>query len=174
MMKHSLPFLSLIALILVSGCQVGEKPGPPANAAAPVAPTKRIAARSARLPAKSGATTASASSVPRAEATPETPLRPEVPKSFEWTYTFQPEPGLRKWNRTGNARFVERYPSGKENTFTILGQTTVESIQGTLVQIVGGKLQGFVPDKGSANMHLKMRGSADQGWGHMGEMKDVE
>ena len=69
---------------------------------------------------------------------------------------------------------MERYPSGKENTFTIVEQTTVDSVQGTLLQIVGGKLQAFMPDKGSANMFLKMRATADQNWGHMGEMMDVE
>ena len=170
----ALACLPLIALALITGCQVSEKPKPALKAAAPVTPKTRIATATAKTPAKSTAAAAHPSPHAPAVTVPETPLRAEVPKSFTWTYTFQPEPGLRKWTRIGNTKFVERYPSGKENTFTIVEQTTVDSVQGTLLQIVGGKLQAFMPDKGSANMFLKMRATADQNWGHMGEMKDVE
>lgn len=170
----ALTCLPLIALALITGCQVSEKPKPAVNAAAPVTPKTRIATTESRTPVKSTAAAAHSRRPAPAVAVPETPLRAEVPKSFTWNYTFQPEPGLRKWTRIGNTKFVERYPSGKENTFTIVEQTTVDSIQGTLLQIVGGKLQAFMPDKGSANMYFKMRATADQNWGHMGEMKDVE
>jgi len=170
----SVVLTTIFVIALSSGCQVGDKSKPPANGVVPITPKKHISNSKARVPAKSSTAAASPNPAPKTESIPQPPLRAEVPKSFTWTYTFQPEPGIRKWSRNGNAKFVERYPSGKENTFTILEQTTVDSIQGTLVQIVGGKLQGFIPDKGSANMYLKMRASAEQNWGHMGEMKDVE
>jgi hypothetical protein len=170
----SVVLTTLFVVALSSGCQFSDKSKPMANGGVPATPKKHVSNSKAGVPAKSTTTAASSSPAPKTESIPETPLRAEVPRSFTWTYTFQPEPGIRKWSRIGNTKFVERYPSGKENTFTILEQTTVDSVQGTLVQIVGGKLQGFIPDKGSANMYLKMRGSAEQNWGHMGEMKDVE
>lgn len=109
-----------------------------------------------------------------AEPTTKDHLRLNVPNFFFWEYTFEPEPGKRIWLRVDDKTFVERYPSGKENKFSILGRFTVEKTSGTLVQIQGGKLQAFVPDKDSEQMFLKMRADETNNWGHMGEMKKIE
>src|ERR1700733_12092325 len=81
------------------------------------------------------------------EPTTKDHLRVNIPNFFYWDYTFEPEPGKRIWLRVDDKTFVERYPSGKENKFVILGRITVEKTLGTLVQIQDGKLQAFVPDK---------------------------
>lgn len=101
-------------------------------------------------------------------------LRLKIPNFFSWDYSFEPEPGKRIWLRIDDKTFIERYPSGKENKFAIVGRITVDDIHGTLAQIAEGTLQVFIPDKESKPMYLKMRGDEKGEWGHMGEIKKFE
>jgi hypothetical protein len=173
--------------------KVAEKPAPakpdPKTAAKPATPAKpepKVAEKPAATPAKPEPKMAEKPATapapkpeapkPAAPAAPGVGARAEAPKSFSWNYTFQPEPGKRTWKlENGNKTYVETYPSGKQNKFNVVQQSTkVDNITGTVVQQEGKPLQAFIPDKGSQPMHLKMRGSETQQWDYMGEINNVD
>lgn len=119
------------------------------------------------------------------------PLTPEqlvssVPSFYYFDYPFQPQPGKRLWIRVTNELWLERYPNGQESIFQVLGHTTVEGTEGTIVVKVTGSedatgtvndggLQAFIPDRGSKLMHHWYRNTerGDTKWNDLGEMKDV-
>jgi hypothetical protein len=91
----------------------------------------------------------------------------------------------RLWLRVDGKHFVERYPSGAESKFKILGRTKVDGVQGTVLAKVGGdeqeaqtpndgSFQAFIPDLGSAKMEFRFRTSSDGDWMPLTEMKKVE
>jgi hypothetical protein len=113
-------------------------------------------------------------------------LAAKVPNFFYFDYEGPPDPGKRLWLRIDDKHFVERYPSGMESKFKIIGRATVDGVQGTvLVKIAGdaqatgtendGTLQSFIPDRGSAQMIFRFR-ILPQGdrWNILGAMKKVE
>jgi hypothetical protein len=91
----------------------------------------------------------------------------------------------RLWLRIDSKHFVERYPSGVESKFKILGRTKVDGVQGTVLAKVGGdeqeagtpndgSFQVFIPDLGSPKMQFRFRTSPDGDWMPLTEMKKVE
>jgi hypothetical protein len=101
-------------------------------------------------------------------------LLAKVPNFFVWDYQFEPEPGKRIWIRVDEKTFVERFPSGKENRFAILGRANREEVEGIIVQLAGSPLQAFVPIKGGDPMRFYERASEDDPWQFMGAMQKVE
>ncbi len=114
-------------------------------------------------------------------------LNTKVPHFYCFEYKGEPQPGKRYWLRISNKRWFERYPDGVESTFRVLGHTTVNDIEGTIVVKVegdqdrtgtdnAGGLQAFIPDKGSKVMHHLYRNTArgDTAWQDLGQMLSVE
>jgi hypothetical protein len=86
-----------------------------------------------------------------------------------------------------NSTWIERYPDGLQSTFKVIGHTTVQNTEGTIVVKVSGDedktgtdnhggLQAFIPDKGSEVMHHWYRNidRGDTGWSDLGPMLGVE
>jgi len=110
-----------------------------------------------------------------------------IPNFFYFVYQFPPEPGKRLWLRINDHQFIERYPSGKETTFNILGRAKVEKLQGTLVIRVDRNdeepdpadshaFRVFIADKASETQRLyysypQINSGA---WVYLGEMMSVE
>lgn len=112
-----------------------------------------------------------------------------VPNFFAWDYADQPEPGKRVWLRIDPKTFIERYPSGKENRFRILGPVAVQQVEGILVQISDGALQAFIPylageargaekpqpaAAGVEHPQLWMRADDKSEWKLMGDIRHVD
>ncbi len=101
----------------------------------------------------------------------------KVPNFFCFDYEGDPEPGKRLWLRLDDKTFVERYPSGKEDKFNILGRITVDKGMGVVVERADKGIQAFIPDKGTAKMEFKFRFVEDGkpgDWNPLAEMKKVE
>jgi hypothetical protein len=113
----------------------------------------------------------------------------KMPHFYAFDYRGAPQPGKRYWLRVDNSTWIERYPDGLQHTFKIIGHTTVQNIEGTVVVRVNGVgdgnvaapeasrgLQAFIPDKGSALMHHWYRNMdrGDTGWRDLGPMLAVE
>ena len=103
-------------------------------------------------------------------------LATKVPNFFFVDYQFEPEPGKRLWLRVNESTWIERYPSGKETKFELLGRATVDQIEGVVVERAEDQgLHAFIPDKGGEPMELKFREVGQEGeWSLLGEMKKVE
>ena len=113
----------------------------------------------------------------------------KVPHFYVFNYRGNPQPGKRYWLRVDNSTWIERYPDGVQTVFKVVGHTTVQKIEGTVVVKVnadgdgkgaapegGGGFQAFIPDKGSAVMHHLYR-NIDRGetdWRDLGPMLAVE
>jgi hypothetical protein len=91
----------------------------------------------------------------------------------------------RLWLRIDSKHFVERYPSGAESKFRILGRTKIDGTQGTLLAKVGGdeqeagtpndgSFQVFIPDRGSAKMEFRFRQNPQSDWAVFTEIRKVE
>ncbi len=111
----------------------------------------------------------------------------KVPQFYSFEYRAKPQPGKRYWLRVDDSTWIERYPDGLESTFKVLGHTTINDVEGTLVVKVAGSpqntrtvndggLQAFIPDKGSATMHHLYRNidRGDTEWNDLGPMLNVE
>jgi hypothetical protein len=97
-----------------------------------------------------------------------------LPASFWWNYTYQPDPGRRVWSREGPTTYVERFPSGKVQKFNRVAAGTVDATEGVIFQLENSSTQAFVPYLGQRIMALKMRGNQKDSWRQLGEMKDFE
>jgi hypothetical protein len=129
------------------------------------------------------------------------PSLKRLPNFFSWEYADQPEPGKRIWIRVDDRTYIERYPSGHENTFRILRSDKANDVDGILLQISDSPLQAFIPyraiasdsarsDQGQSNDHaaggdpsaaarrgspqLLMRGDERSHWQSMGDMNHVQ
>ena len=111
----------------------------------------------------------------------------KIPNFFFYDYNFPPEPGKRVWVRANDHKFLERYPSGKETTFDVLGRATVEQLEGTLVVRVevdgkGAPVAGrpefrlFIPDKTLESRRLYYsHPQVNEGkWVYLGDVKTAE
>ena len=81
------------------------------------------------------------------------------------------------WLRIDDKTFVERYPSGKEDKFNILGRVTVDKGMGVVVEWADKGIQGFIPDKGTEKMVFRFRFNEDGklgDWKPLAEMKKKE
>jgi hypothetical protein len=111
----------------------------------------------------------------------------KVPNFFYFDYEFPPEAGKRFWIRINDHKFIERYPSGKETTFNVLGRATVEQLEGTLVIRVDQ--EGKEPDPAAADafrvfiadktlevrrLYFSSPQTNSGDWLYLGEMKSVE
>ena len=108
-------------------------------------------------------------------------LLKRTPNFFAYDYNFEPEPGKRYWLRVTGDYFLERYPSGKETRFDILGRGKMDETAGTVVARVAedGKHDGFqvfISDRTLEARPLYFRlPSVNEGkWVLLGEMKSVE
>jgi len=111
----------------------------------------------------------------------------KVPQFYAFNYRGAPRPGKRYWLRIDNSTWIERYPDGLQTVFKVIGHTTVQNIEGTVVVKVEGNgsepapdnhrgFQAFIPDKGSAVMHHWFRNvdRGDTDWKDLGPMLGVE
>lgn len=57
-----------------------------------------------------------------------------IEKVFSWNYLFQPDPGCRYWRRFNKDLWIEYYPSGLETRFVVVNRTTINDIEGLIVQ----------------------------------------
>ena len=108
-------------------------------------------------------------------------LLKRTPNFFAYDYAFEPEPGKRYWLRVSEEYFIERYPSGKETRFDILGRSKIEDAAGTVVARVAedGKHDGFqvfISDRAleARPLHFRLPSVNDGKWVLLGEMKSVE
>ena len=108
-------------------------------------------------------------------------LLKKTPNFFAYDYNFEPEPGKRYWLRVSDDYFLERYPSGKETRFDILGRSKIEDTAGTVVARIAadGKHDGFqvfISDRTLEARPIFFRlPSVNEGkWVLLGEMKSVE
>jgi hypothetical protein len=108
-------------------------------------------------------------------------LNSKVPNFF----SFGSDDGKRVWLRVDSKHFVERYPSGVESKFKMLGRTKLDGVQGTVLAKVGGdeqeagtpndgSFQVFIPDRGNAKMEFRYRSNPDAEWTAYMELKNVE
>ena len=120
------------------------------------------------------------------EVTPEH-LVGKIPNFFYYDYNFDPEPGKRVWIRTNDNLFLERYPSGKENAFEVLGRATAEQLEGTIAiriepmdQAASGAtpklFRVFIADKTleTRRIYFDHPDYNSGKWVYLGEMKSVE
>ncbi len=117
--------------------------------------------------------------------TPEQLLK-NVPNFFYYDYNFEPEPGKRVWIRANDRQFLERYPSGKETAYDVLGRSTVEQMVGTIVIRVEAidttaatspkEFRVFIADKTleSRRIYFDHPDFNSGNWVYLGEMKSVE
>jgi hypothetical protein len=99
-------------------------------------------------------------------------LLTKVPSFFYFDYRGKNIPGKRLWLRVDAKHFIERYPTGHETRYKILGRMTVGEESGTVVVLVEhnhpkpdavgsavkpGQFQVFVPDKGNKLMAIQYR-----------------
>ena len=116
-------------------------------------------------------------------------LTNSVPKSYFFRYRAQPQPGTRKWKRIDANTWHEIYPDGGISVFRVLGRSTVNGMNGTIVINVGNgspdvffsktgqlRLQAFIPDKGSKKMRHYYRNTArgDQEWNDLAPMRNIK
>ena len=114
-------------------------------------------------------------------------LQNKVPNFYSFRDEAEPQPGSRLWIRINDKTWVERYPNGMESKFKVLGHTTVNDVEGTIVvKIAGdekgsgtdnvGGLQAFIPDRGSLVMHHFYRNTqrGDKKWNDLGPMLNVQ
>jgi hypothetical protein len=109
------------------------------------------------------------------------------PERFYFNYNFGPagERGRHDWTRVDSTTWVEQFPSGFQNRIRAIGRITVDGDSGTLLVLVSsgpqsnlkredlnGKLQYFIPDKGSHLMWLRDR-LMGEGWNFLGEMQGI-
>jgi hypothetical protein len=109
-------------------------------------------------------------------------LLSRIPNFFYFNYEFGPEAGKRLWLRVDDKHWVERYPSGMETRFRVLGRARVGDISGTIVvrrtgePEVDDNMQVFIADKADGPMQLLFRTPGHQpgDWAVLGDMKKVE
>ena len=107
-------------------------------------------------------------------------LLKKTPNFFFYDYQFEPEPGKRYWLRVSDEYFIERYPSGLETRFDILGRGKVEASDGTVVaRVVDGKHDGFqvfISDRTleARSIYFRLPTVNEGKWVLLGEMKSVE
>ncbi|RYD64574.1 MAG: serine/threonine protein kinase, partial [Verrucomicrobiaceae bacterium] len=94
------------------------------------------------------------------------------PASFTFNYSFD-DPGKRVWKRDGD-HWTETQPSGKVKRFKVARRLRVNSISGTQIDLVGGGLSLFIPDKGTPLPSVLMMRTTPGPWGRLGEIGDVE
>jgi len=118
--------------------------------------------------AKDRAAPESRPSLPAKETTPA-----KSPRKFTLDYKYE-DPGPRYWVLEGNT-WMETQPSGKQNTFVVVGSGEVDGIRGTEIERTGSwKLRLFVPDFGAeAPMRLRMKNGAGR-WVSVGPIRNVE
>jgi len=75
-------------------------------------------------------------------------LLTKVPNFFARDYRFETEPSKRVWIRVDEKTFVERFPSGKENRFTVLGRANTGEVEGIIVPLADSRLQAFCSRQG--------------------------
>lgn len=105
------------------------------------------------------------------------------PLKFSWEYKGEPEPGKRIWYQFDAVTWIERYQSGFESVFTVVGRTDIDGDRGFIVRKVAGDsnktlvtdstFEVFIPDPSSKQMWLRFRHFADgkwQVWNYMGEI----
>jgi hypothetical protein len=112
---------------------------------------------------------------PGVESIDEEYLLSKVPKSYYFYYGFGEEPGKRLWTRIDESTFVERYPKGGEQRWSIVGRTKADGVDGIVVcpEKDNGN-QAFIPSKGSNPMIHKWRANRDADWRPVGQMQEVE
>ena len=108
-------------------------------------------------------------------------LLQRIPNFFSYDYMFEPEPGKRYWLRVSTTRFLERYPSGLETQFEIVGRTTAEGLEGTVTArlLEGGKRDAFelfIADRTLEARRLFYRTpEINEGkWVYLGDIKNVD
>lgn len=108
-------------------------------------------------------------------------LLKKTPNFFAYDYNFEPEPGKRYWLRVSDDYFLERYPSGTETRFDILGRGKMDETAGTVVArvIADGKHDGFqvfISDRTleARPIYFRLPSVNDGKWVLLGEMKSVE
>jgi hypothetical protein len=114
----------------------------------------------------------------RRDLTP-TLTQPDPPCDFWFYYQFPPE-GTRHWRKVTDTEWHEKYPDGHTDTLSIVGRTTIDGINGTVVVKLPATadfwFELFIPDKGSRLMWLRQRlkvGGAYPPWGYVAEMYDI-
>ena len=154
-------------------------------------PTPPAGANPAPPPPVAAVEAPSPSDKPLAEAKPALPedvtkitkedLLKLTPNFFAYDYNFEPEPGKRCWLRVSDEYFLERYPSGKETRFDILGRAKIDDAAGTVVSRVAddGKHDGFqvfISDRTAEArpLHFRLPSVNEGKWVLLGEMKSVE
>lgn len=108
-------------------------------------------------------------------------LLKKTPNFFAYDYNFEPEPGKRYWLRVSEDYFLERYPSGMETRFDILGRGKIDETAGTVVARVtaDGKHDGFqvfISDRTleARPIYFRLPIVNEGKWVLLGEMKSVE
>lgn len=95
------------------------------------------------------------------------------PTRFKWTYTFDP-PGWRKWERTGEKEWVERWETGEVSHFEIDRRIDDGERKGTVViRIPDRELETVIPDEG-AGATLWFRPLPDGEWTVLGEIEESD
>jgi hypothetical protein len=103
-------------------------------------------------------------------------LHSGVPKAFRFHYPHTEEPGWRDWHQHAHdpTHWYEKYPSGRETQFEIVGRSEVEGDKGTVVLRLPDKgLYVFIPDKGSHSMVAKHSWVPNGDWVVLGKMIDI-
>ena len=91
-----------------------------------------------------------------------TVAKPTPPSKFELNYPLQPEPGLRKWTRSGENWF-ETYPSGHKTHFQTVKRFTLKGVSGTIISPEKeAGFQVFIPDENADDKAVYFRhGTSD-------------
>ena len=92
--------------------------------------------------------------------------------AFQYTYTFEPK-GERYWSRTSPSEWVERYSTGEQTMFRVVGRDTVDGSGGTVVRRADGGIEVFIPDTGATLMWARSRPSAAAPWSFIAAMTHV-
>jgi hypothetical protein len=110
-----------------------------------------------------------------------------MPNFFYFQYKGEPDPGKRYWMRISDSMWLERYESGTESRYMILGRRKLMNMQGTIIIKVDGETSetltfndgsflAFIPDKENRLMnffYLNLR-NPDPSWRGLASMHKVE
>ncbi|MBK1881315.1 serine/threonine protein kinase [Luteolibacter pohnpeiensis] len=99
-------------------------------------------------------------------------LNDRSPSSFHFDYPHD-DPGVRQWTKSGD-RWIERFPSGKEDQFKSLLRIRVEGISGTEIEnIADPTVHFFIPDIGAEQPYRFRMRSASGKWSNAGVITDL-
>jgi hypothetical protein len=85
--------------------------------------------------------------------------------AFSWTSPPNEfKPGRRTWTRIASDRWQEAYPDGTKEMSTIIKRTNVGGCDGSVIGNPPDEFQGFIPDRGCANMVFWFRRLPTRTW----------